>query len=345
MEVVYCMSIDVLYCFDENYAKVAAVSILSLLEHHKDLVIHVFTVGISDDTREKFEKWLRQYSVPIYFYNINDKVRKYKEIFIRRKVNVGTFGRLVAPSILPNTIEKLLYLDCDTIVLSELDEMINLPLTEDYLAGVYDMALPPVNVKGNLGFDENDVYINAGILYINMKLWRENNLEQMFYDFCREHPDAIFYDQDAINYVCHDRIYLLPARYNMTFITSELPLREAKRVLDTHTFELYSSEEYTNSQENVCIVHFASEIFGKPWFDVSNIRFADKWREYYAKTPWASRGFMKRKYSNNTIIGIYKKYCEKIITYFYLKKKYGAVVTLYNILYKFTHKIQRITKG
>lgn len=332
---------DFLYCFDENYAKVASVSIFSLIKNNEKVRIHAFITDVTKETQVALKNWLSNYGVSISFYETEDLLKDYASIFLHRKINVGTFGRLLASSVLPNEINRIIYLDCDTLIVGNLEELSDLSMGDSLLAGVYDMAMPPVGAKENLGYKKDDIYINAGVLVMDMQTWRKENVEESFLSFCREHPDTLFFDQDALNAVGHGRIKLLPPNYNLTFITSELPYNCAVKLLEPYTTKYYSEEVYCDAQKEPKIIHFATEIFGKPWYDPSYIRFADIWREYYNLTPWKSFPIAKRKYSRTKLIGIYKQICERVILIFYRQKKYDTVSRLYHLLYQRTHMIQR----
>ena len=66
---------DFLYCFDENYAKVAAVSMLSLIRNNENVRIHAFVTDVTKETQNIFEKWLSDYSVSISFYKTDDLLK------------------------------------------------------------------------------------------------------------------------------------------------------------------------------------------------------------------------------------------------------------------------------
>lgn len=332
---------DFLYCFDENYAKVAAVSMLSLIRNNENVRIHAFVTDVTKETQNIFEKWLSDYSVSISFYKTDDLLKDYASVFSNRKVNVGTFGRLLSASVLPDSVNRIVYLDCDTLVVGNLEELSDLSMGDNLFAGVYDMAMPPVGAKENLGHKKDDIYINAGVLVMDMQTWQKEHVEESFLSFCREHPDTLFFDQDALNAVGYGRIKLLPPNYNLTFITSELPYDCAAKLLEPYTTKYYPREVYCDAQKNPKIIHFATEIFGKPWYEPSYIRFADVWREYYKLTPWKNAPIAKRKYSRSKAIGIYKQISESIILLFYRQKNYDTVSELYHLLYQRTHMIQR----
>lgn len=335
----------ILYCFDEAYSMVAAVSMLSLVKKNKNIIIHVLAINISLQCKEKFSNWLSEMDVKIFFYDVTDLLIPLGKAFEGRNVNIATFGRLFAASVLPEKIDKVLYLDCDTLIIDSLCEISNFNMRDYSIAAVYDMSLPPVGAKRELGYKENEIYVNAGVLYINLNYWREYDLEKRFVDYCMNYPDTTYLDQDAINLICHDSLLLLPAKYNMTFITSEIPFKNAIRMLDRNFYLYYDEQEFTISQKSPCIIHFAGELFGKPWYTESKIKYTDYWRQLRLQTPWSEELLHERHYSNNRYIAIYKKIVEKFITIFYRRGKYTIVSWLYSIFYKGAHKMNYIIKS
>lgn len=333
---------QVLYCFDENFLRVASVSIISLLKNNKNVFIHVFTNDKMDESSKcSLYNLVREYGGDICFYDVTKYMEKYKDIF-KQSTNIFICARLIAAIVLPVDIKKVIYLDADTLIVGDLSDLWNADNSGFYIAAVYDMALPPIGAKENLELKKNDIYINSGVLCINLSLWRQDNLTEKFYLFCQQNVDLKYIDQDAINFVCNGKILLLDPKYNMTFITSELPYNVAKQILDKYTFFYYSPYTFLQSQNNPIVIHFATEIFGKPWYDVSNIRYTHEWRKYNALTPWAKMEWVERRYSNKSrILNGYKAICEKMLTRFYLRKNYYVVGVLYNIFYRIPHCIQK----
>ncbi|MDD3137583.1 MAG: glycosyltransferase [Lachnospiraceae bacterium] len=330
---------DVLYCFDEGYARVVATSLVSLLEHNFDVRLHLFKVSeLEPDTYNKFDKLFNKYVCEKTFYNVEPQMKIFKEIFKQREVNIGMFARLLASSILPRDLDEVLYLDGDTLVRSEIN-LDDFRSTYDYISGVYDVSLPPMGVKEKLNLGQRDIYINSGVLYINLLQWRKEKIEEKIIEFLKENPDVTLFDQDVINYVCANKIHLVPLKYNMTFLVSELPYKFAKQIFEVSSFYFYSKKDLKEAQKQPCIIHFAGEVLGKPWTDISYIRYTEEWRKIDQRTPWGNEEYLKRKYSNKPIVAIYKKMCEKVINIFYQKKNYGMVSFLYRLLYMIPHKL------
>ena len=66
-------------------------------------------------------------------------------------------GRLFAPEVLPETVDKALYLDCDTIVCSSIEKMYETPLG-DCLAGMIMEPTVYKEMKESIDMDKDDAY-------------------------------------------------------------------------------------------------------------------------------------------------------------------------------------------
>lgn len=126
------------------------------------------------------------------------------------------FYRLIACSIFPN-IDKLLYLDSDTLVCGDLSELFNTNISNYALGAVRDMA-PTEDANNPNGkyvreFAENhlqnDVYFNSGILLMNLKNMAKNQQLLLDVKVPLKYPD-----QDILNVGLHKQIKPLALKYN-----------------------------------------------------------------------------------------------------------------------------------
>jgi len=88
--------------------------------------------------------------------------------------------------------ERLIWLDSDTIVLGSLEPLWNLDLETMAIA-----AAPNVWGNPNNSQDRN-LYLNAGVLVYNMKLWEEEQLSEKLMENARSNL-WVDYDQGAFN--------------------------------------------------------------------------------------------------------------------------------------------------
>ena len=115
-----------------------------------------------------------------------------------------TLLRTALPLMFPD-IDKVLYLDVDTIIVQNIDELWDIDLSDYYLAAVPE----PLKTK------VYGQYVNAGVMMLNLKKLREDGTAQKIIDLMYAQK-MDFPDQDAINKICKWRMYELHTDYNVT---------------------------------------------------------------------------------------------------------------------------------
>lgn len=152
------------------------------------------------------------------------------------------YYRLFAPWILTQ-IDKILYLDGDTIVARNLTKIKALMKKNSFaVAGVCNDE--EAEHRRRLSLSESDHYINSGVLLINLRYWREHySLEQLEKMLIEKKNLLKFPDQDFINELWKNDIYLLPRSYNYMINVTE------------------RNKEYKKIQ-HPDIVHY---VLSKPW--------------------------------------------------------------------------------
>jgi len=128
-------------------------------------------------------------------------------------LGISMYSRLFISKILDDDINKLIYLDADTVVNGTLVDLINIDVDDFYVGGVLDFSGD--NNKKNIGMDKNHIYINSGVLLINLDKWRKNNVENYFIEFIRSSKNKKFInDQNAINKIFENKILDIDLKYN-----------------------------------------------------------------------------------------------------------------------------------
>jgi lipopolysaccharide biosynthesis glycosyltransferase len=167
----------------------------------------------------------------------------------------ATFLRLFISELLPNDVEKVLYLDIDILINSNLEDLFSLDFSTPICAAI--------NVPGSLGRGEhleghNAPYFNSGVLLINMGKWRTMNLLEHFIKVGSQ-KEFPFVDQDILNIVFRDNWTHLGREYNY--------------------LHLYGSGE---NDASYCafpsIIHFAGN---KPWNETPVTQFVSKYRKNF----------------------------------------------------------------
>lgn len=108
---------DILYSSSDSYAFLTGISILSLLENNRECdAIHIYIMDnhISDINKNKLIEVVKEYRRDISFVPMPDMKELTGQEIDTRRWNISTFGRLYMASALPETVHKVLNIDCDT---------------------------------------------------------------------------------------------------------------------------------------------------------------------------------------------------------------------------------------
>lgn len=257
------------FCVSENYIKYLKVCIRSIVYHHplKSINIYILTDKISKKNRRPLEKEFSKFkNINIEIIIIDDSMLLTLKTGIWSK---HAWYRILLPNYLPN-INKVLYLDADTVVCEDLSQLFNMDLTGVSVAGALDRLAFKDSKYMHYG-DERSKYICAGVLLINLDVWRENGLTKKIIKWASENDDMLKWpDQDAINHICDDSKLILPLKYGtMNFLFDKnLKLPE------------YINNEVKECINNPSIIHYAGH-GNTPWIkDHSRHLKNDEWIKY-----------------------------------------------------------------
>lgn len=276
---------DFLYTTDENYVRHAAAAMLSLMDSNKAaerITIHLLSMGIREESREALRRLVEERGREIRFYELGDIRRWFDFSFNSRGFAASALARLFMARVLPEDIERILYMDCDTVVLEDLSPLFRLDMTG------YDLGMvmePTVNKarRRQLGMDDGQPYFNSGVLLVNLRKWRQDNTEATILNYYRDMGgDLVAPDQDAINGAIPGRILQLEPRYNYGSVQIYYPWKAQKKMASPTPF--MSEGDYRKGTEKPAIVHFLGE--ERPWRAGNRHPYTPVYDKYLAQTPW-----------------------------------------------------------
>lgn len=215
--------IPIFFSTDNNYIPFLDVTIRSLIANaSRDYQYHivVLNTGLDEEKTSKIKE-LEDENFTIDFADISYAVKdiEYK-LPNEQHFGLATWYRLFIQSLFPQ-YDKVLYLDCDLIVLGDISELYNTDLEDNYVAGVVENWIlhSPVfsyYTKEAVGI-ESKYYINAGVALFDLNKFRENEIEQKFVNLINTYNfDVIDPDQSYLNYLCQGKIKYLPFEWNRT---------------------------------------------------------------------------------------------------------------------------------
>lgn len=216
------MSVSLLVASDANVIIGLAVVLQSALLNvspGRELHVHLIDCGLGDKNLAKLEKSLRRAGKP---FRLTVAVPTMDQLSGVRVDEVGlfTYARLLSAELFPN-LERAVYLDTDIVVNLDLAEFHDLDLEGFPIAAVRDRFTPVVSHELSIldwderGMAADDEYFNAGVLVIDFKKWREENLGAETMRFARENPElCVRWDQTALNVLLYRRWKRCEVKWN-----------------------------------------------------------------------------------------------------------------------------------
>lgn len=271
--------IEIALCTDNNYAMPAGVMIHSVCKHTDNVRFHVIVPdNFSEKNRSRIELTVARFGASVVFIPIDEEILDGFPVMKTGQashVTVATYYRLFLDRLLPDSLEKILYLDCDLICQESLEELWNIDIDNIPLACVSDVPYTGVCEAERLGYDSALGYFNAGVLLINLAYWRKNLVFPKFMDYVKVHSEELLsHDQDVLNYVFQGRVKFISPRYNA------LDLLFHREFLNYP----YTKNDLNQARFHPVIVHFSYKF--KPWIKGYGHPYRNRFLEYKRNTPW-----------------------------------------------------------
>lgn len=278
---------NIVYSTSDLYAPLAGISLTSLLESNRDVPeIRIFILDnkIGEENREKLRKTCEKYRREIQFVPLTDILERIS--FDMKRWNISTFGRLFEASSLPQ-VDKVLHIDCDTIVTGSLEELWQTDLENRVLAAAPDCVSDAY--KTNIGMAPEGLYIQAGVILLNLKRIRQLELEKAFTAYLETYGESLaFVDQEIINAcVPEEEKRELPLKYNSYTLLHLLGYPQIRRF--KHVTHMVTEENYREARENPVICHFTwCALEGtRPWVAGDDHPLKKEFVAWQSRSQWA----------------------------------------------------------
>ena len=279
---------NILCATDDNYIPYCGIMLTSLFEKNKDLSFEVYIIceTLSHKNAERLGLLAKHYNTKIHIIYINNNTFKDCPIRTGDHISIAAYYRLIAADVLPDKLDKILYLDCDMIVNSNIKELYDYDIEKYAFGAIIDEDYLNGAKYERLKYDKSFSYINSGVILFNLEYWRKNRLAKKCLDYISEYPERIkFHDQDTLNAVLHKEMRLLPLKYN--FQTGFL--------YKSHKLEQRFIDEINESLYSPGIIHYTGP--NKPWLKGSKHPFAKRYMHYKNISLWRKTPLSKEKFS------------------------------------------------
>lgn len=236
------------FCCDDNYIVPASVMLESLFNSNREvhIVAHTFLDDLNKNSTEKLRKIIEKFDGELVLHKLPEQATEIikNAPLAWEYLSVTTYYRLMLPYVVGESVNKVLYLDCDVMVRKNMYKYYIEQEKDVIISGAKDIEAEQHGFRLKLS-----QYINAGVLIMNLDAIRERfSIKQMLDEMNRLMSE--FYlkcgDQDIINILFQDRIKVLPDSFNYQHVIHKL-------------YILKNSKELTEVE----CVHFITN--DKPW--------------------------------------------------------------------------------
>ncbi len=262
----------------DNYYESLVVSLTSLAENaERDTFYKVYILvdnSFTQDSEDAVKRYLGNYAgkCSLAFKNVGT-------IFDDALLSIPhttrpTYFRLAVPDLLNE--DQCIYLDTDTIVMSDLKALFGTSMDDCYVAGVWHPGVVlfrwEKSICKNAFVPDAGQYINAGVLVMNLRNLRRDNMVKRFMELIPENMPS--QDQDIINRACYGKIAFIPFRYNVITKLADAGIGDYKGCCP--------ETELKEAWNHPCIIHYADR--DKPWNSVGCV-FMEYWWRFCRKSP------------------------------------------------------------
>ncbi len=219
--------VPVFFATDDNYAPFLAVTFKSILDNASKDFSYKFYV-LTTNLSSSYEKRIKEFEsedVKIEFIFLKDTIEKIKAKFhLRDYYSIETYYRFFIANMFPQ-YDKVLYCDCDVIVLGDIAELYNHNI-DNYLVGACpEEVMTEVKIFGDYVEQALDVdcekYFNAGVMLMNLDGFRKENIEEKFFDMLQKYTFRVTQDEDYLNVLCKGKVKLFHLGWNKTAFKNE----------------------------------------------------------------------------------------------------------------------------
>jgi len=267
--------LNILVCTDNNYVVPLAALLNSLAEtaNNNKLTIHWFALEVSELNVKKISALSGRlgYEIKVYNFSVSKISPKF---FTSGRITSAAYLRLYLADQIKN-VNKVLYLDCDMIVLGNIHDLWNYSLVEKVAAVVKDATKINLSHLGKL-IPRN--YFNSGMMLINIDLWRSYKIQNKLFKLLNHKIHFRFHDQDLLNLALDNNVSFIDRRWNL------IPSRENKNIIKCYAMAVRLGIWRVFKCNS--IIHYAAS--KKPWHYLSSHPLKFLWWKHLRQTEFSN---------------------------------------------------------
>jgi lipopolysaccharide biosynthesis glycosyltransferase len=261
---------------NDEYSLTLAVMLKSIetnLKSGTKAKIYILNKNLNQKSKDQISNSLKSEILELNWVDINEE--KIQGLKVDGHISIETYYRLLIEECFPQ-YSKVIYLDADIVVTTSICELWNLEFNNKHLLAVPISSKKSGFVNGERGLPSYKLLdipcttrtFNAGVMVLNLNLWRRDSISQLVIKYLREYKDhVLWWDQDGLNAILYNKWLPLNTKWNA--MTSHL-ISQQDSLLTKIEFEEVCSRPF--------IIHFAGPL--KPWYSNYEGPFQNIFLEY-----------------------------------------------------------------
>ncbi|MGJ0715718.1 glycosyltransferase family 8 protein [Enterococcus raffinosus] len=284
--------ITVVSSCNDAFAEHVSALFVSVLENAEqpteNFDFYVIDDEITIANKRLMRETIKGYDASLHFMTIDKKY--FADAVESDRIPETAYYRIAIPELFRDKgLERILYLDCDMIALTDISELWEVDLSGYILAAVEDAGFHHRLEKMAVACDSTK-YFNSGFMLINMEKWLSENVTKRVLRYIHDNPEKLkFHDQDALNAILHDQWLQLHPKWNAQ---SYIMKREVEHP------DPEGEKDYFQTRRDPKIIHYSGHI--KPWSKECTSSLKKYYEEYEELTAF-SEDNEEEKTSTNTV--------------------------------------------
>lgn len=279
------------YSINDFYAREAGISMTGFFENNPDYEsdeVFFIDYGIHPINKQRLDGIAARYGKHVTFLSGRPVTSEVKRLFPNYPAWKGSMAACIKPfvdKIMPDYVERLLFIDGDTVVAGSVSELMHIDMSGAAL-GIVPVPIDKKTLQnGKIKLESgNQVYFNSGVLLYNMPVWRSENCHQMVIDVLKKKINLEWPDQNLLNNAIPERLLKrLPLKYN--YVTHYYHPSQERGWLRIGNY--YSEQEMDEAIQHPAIIHYLGGwCFARPWYERCRSSHCDEYYRYKALSPW-----------------------------------------------------------
>ncbi|WP_088186425.1 glycosyltransferase family 8 protein [Desulfosporosinus sp. FKA] len=249
---------NVLVTLNSNYLNQLVVMLTSLTQSNPEIhfIVYIAHTSMTEGDFKFINRQVDSENCTIVEMSIDDNL--FHGAPITKRYPKEMYFRIFAAQFLPKSLDRILYLDPDIVVINPLSALYSIDFQENLFAAATDVYQPlEIINKVRLKMPKYSNYVNSGVMMLNLPMLRKYQKIQEVFDYIEEYRNRlIFPDQDVINGLYAGRIIIVdPKIYNLSeryWLIHNLKPKNKECKIDLDWI-----------RRNTVIIHYCGK--NKPW--------------------------------------------------------------------------------